>query len=384
MKQVVVGLQSGDEGKGKIVDFIAKHSSLVVRFSGGANAGHTIVTKDGTFKLHLIPSGIIYPNTKVVLGTGMVIDTEELIKELDILTNQGIDWKGRVFISDRAHYVLPVYKDEDIKKDRERKNPIGTTGRGIGIAYEHKAARNGYRFCEKLSYLDGIEIINLPYFMEWYADEDILFEGAQGALIDLDTGTYPYVSSGSAISAGASSGGGIGVTDINRVFGVFKAYQSKVGNGPFPTKFTDEEMANNIREIGREYGVTTGRPRDVGYLDLVALKYACLVNGVDSLAITHLDVLDTWDEIKVCTEYEIDGVKTKMFPSSIKDLEKVVPIYKTLDGWNNITSNAKKITDLPLNAALFVDYISNYVNIPTNIISVGCEREQTIVAGIKV
>lgn len=383
MKQVVVGAQWGDEGKGKIVDYLAKDADLVVRFSGGANAGHTIVTKKDTFKLHLIPSGIIYPHTFVVLGTGMVIDYTAFKEELEILTNQGINWRGRVFISDRAHFVMPVYKEEDIRRDRERDIPIGTTGRGIGIAYEKKAARIGHRFCDDLvDPAPGVEIINLPYFMEDYKNKNVLYEGAQGALLDLDTGTYPFVSSGSAISAGASSGGGIGVTDIDRTLGVFKAYQSKVGNGPFPTKFTDDEFAQYVRDTGREYGVTTGRPRDIGYLDLVALKYSCLVNGIDELVMTHLDVLDTFDEIKVCVEYAINGKITREFPSSIEDLEVALPIYRTFEGWNQPTSDIKDILKLPLNAILYLSFIEEYTETKIKIVSVGYNREDTIVNGI--
>jgi len=380
MKQVIVGLQSGDEGKGKIVDYLAKDADLVVRFSGGANAGHTIVTDDKTYKLHLIPSGIIYPHTDVVLGTGMVIDVDDLQTELDILTEQGIDWKGRIFISDRAHMIYNHYKTLDIERDSKRNNPIGTTGRGIGIAYEYKAGRIGKRVSESviIQLIDGITIVNLPYFMEQYKDKSILFEGAQGALLDLDVGTYPFVSSGSAISAGASSGGGIGVTDIDRTFGVFKAYQSKVGNGPFPTKFTDEELAQYIRDTGREYGVTTGRPRDVGYLDLVALKYSVLVNGIDSLVLTHLDVLDTMDTIKVCDGYEIDGKRVSEFPSNIEDLEKVKPLYSKLKGWNTITTDITHRTGLPNNALKYIEFIEQYVGVDIDIISVGYNREETM------
>jgi len=378
MKQVVVGAQWGDEGKGKIVDYLSADADLVVRFSGGANAGHTIVTEKDTFKLHLIPSGIVYPHTKVVLGTGMVIDFDALKIELDILTEQGIDWRGRIFISDRAHVVLPSYKEEDVKRDKERENPIGTTGRGIGIAYEHKAARIGLRVCNmKKEYLSDIQIVNLPYFMQDYKNKNVVFEGAQGTLLDIDAGTYPYVSSGSAIGAGAASGGGVGITDIDRVIGVFKAYQSRVGNGPFPTKFNDDEFAQYIRDTGREYGVTTGRPRDVGYLDLVALKYSCLINGLDSLVLTHLDVYDNMDEIKVCTGYEYIE-KQKEFPSSIEILEKVRPIYQVFKGWKQDISGVKKIEDLPLEARQYIDFIEEYTSVEVGIISVGCKREQTI------
>ncbi len=379
MKQVVIGTQWGDEGKGKIVDFLAKDADLVVRFSGGANAGHTIVTEKDTFKLHLIPSGIVYPHTKVVLGTGMVIDTKAFHDELDILTQQGIDWEGRIFISDRAHHVLPEYRDEDVKRDKERENPIGTTGRGIGIAYEKKVARDGIRICdtEYNGYAferKGVKVINLPYFMQDYKNKNVVFEGAQGALLDIDVGTYPYVSSGSAIGAGAASGGGVGITDIDRVIGVFKAYQSRVGNGPFPTKFNDDEFAQYIRDTGREYGVTTGRPRDVGYLDLVALKYSCLVNGLNSLVLTHLDVYDNMDEIKVCVSY--DG--NKEFPSAIQEFINCRPIYKVFQGWKKDISGIKKIEDLPLEARQYIDFIEEYTGVEVGIISVGYKREQTI------
>ncbi|MFW5814757.1 MAG: adenylosuccinate synthetase, partial [Spirochaetota bacterium] len=329
MNVVVIGAQWGDEGKGKIVDFLAERAGVVVRYSGGANAGHTIVTADDTYKLHLVPSGILYAGATVVLGTGMVIDLEALFEELDTLTRQGVDWHGRVLVSDRAHLVLPSYREIDRQQDRDRAHPLGTTGRGIGVAYAMKAARDGIRVgdIDEEQALGGLEpesraylerqagrlrpmVVDLVEFMTHTGPDDrIVFEGAQGALLDLDQGTYPYVSSGYSAAAGASLGGGIGPRAVDRVLGVFKAYSTRVGNGPFPSEFRggDESgLEELVRETGREYGVTTGRPRRCGYLDLVALKYIAHANGLDGLALTHLDVYDSLDEVKVCVAYESD------------------------------------------------------------------------------
>ncbi|MFW5685573.1 MAG: adenylosuccinate synthase, partial [Spirochaetota bacterium] len=356
MNVVVIGAQWGDEGKGKVVDYLAEQARFVVRYSGGANAGHTIVKDDETFKLHLVPSGILYENTVVVLGTGMVIDPGALFEELDTLTAQGVDWEGRVLISDRAHLVLPSYREMDRKQDAERSQPLGTTGRGIGVAYSMKASRDGVRVSDAdepavLEHLDPESraylekhidrlrpmVVDLVEFMTRTKPSDhVLFEGAQGALLDLDLGTYPYVSSGYSAAAGASLGGGIGPRRIDRIIGVFKAYSTRVGNGPFPSEFrgTDESgLETLVREVGREYGVTTGRPRRCGYLDLVALKYIVHANGIDGLALTHLDVYDTLDEIKVCIAYETDGGPLESFPSSAYLLERCRPVTKSLRGW---------------------------------------------------
>src|SRR6056297_1352440 len=356
MKVVVVGAQWGDEGKGKIVDFLAEQSDLVVRFSGGANAGHTVVLGDTTYKLHLVPSGVVYSDKKVVLGSGMVIDPESLFNELATLEEQGINWQGRVFISDRAHVVLPEYKETDKQMDSKRRNPIGTTGRGIGVAYAQKANRYGIRigdlndneFLTSLRpnereflnpFIDRLRTMstNLAEFMQNYSNEKVLYEGAQGILLDIDVGSYPYVSSGCSAAAGASLGGAIGPRNIDHVLGVFKAYSTRVGNGPFPSEFDSErngELENYIRETGREYGVTTGRPRRVGYLDLVALRYACATSSIDSLALTHLDVYDELDEIRVCVGYETDGDTLDYFPASIPLLEAARPITRRFPGWN--------------------------------------------------
>jgi len=398
---VVVGAQWGDEGKGKIVDYLCEEAGLVVRFSGGANAGHTVVFKGETYKLHLVPSGVISPGTTVVLGSGMVIDPESLFEELDTLTRQGIDWKGRVFISDRAHLVIPEHKKRDKEMDATRRNPIGTTGRGIGVAYSQKANRDGIRiadindevFIETLrdherSFLSPFigrlreMSINLRAFMNERGEENVLYEGAQGVLLDLDIGTYPYVSSGCSAASGAAVGGAIGPKDIDKVFGVFKAYTTRVGNGPFPSEFTEERDGNlgeTIREIGHEYGVTTGRPRRTGYLDLVALAYACRTNSIDSLVLTHLDVYDDFDELSACVAYSIDGEKTEEFPSSPRRLERAEPVLKSFPGWKQSLSDAKNYDDIPEKAKSYIRFIEEYTGARVGIISVGPDREQTFI-----
>jgi len=400
MHSVVIGAQWGDEGKGKIVDYLSEEADLVVRFSGGANAGHTIVTGEITYKLHLIPSGIVYPNTKVVLGTGMVIDPESLFNELETITNQGISWEGRVFISDRAHLVMPSYKKMDVELEKGRRSPIGTTGRGIGVTYSQKAQREGIRICDLgdsnfLSTLSEIELqflnpyidrikkmmIDLASFMDEYKDKKVLFEGAQGILLDLDIGTYPFVSSGYAAAAGAALGGGIGPGSLDKVFGVFKAYSTRVGNGPFPSEFLrerDGELEDYIRDLGREYGVTTGRPRRCGYLDLVALKYACRTNSIDQLVLTHIDVYDEIKDIQICVAYEVDGQEIVNFPSSRDILERAKPILKNFKGWVENISNVKEYGNLPKNAQDYIKFIEDYTNTPVGIVSVGYQRKQTM------
>ncbi len=400
MNLVVVGAQWGDEGKGKIVDYLAEESDLIVRFSGGANAGHTIVAGDVTYKLHLVPSGIIYDDKKVVLGTGMVIDPEALFTELATIEKQGINWENRIYISDRAHLVLPRYREEDIELDKNRSNPIGTTGRGIGVTYAHKAHRDGIRigdlYNEKLyaglsgddrEYLDQYKdrmkdmVLDLCTFMAENKGKRTLFEGAQGVLLDLDVGTYPYVSSGYSQAAGAAMGGGIGPRNIDCVLGVFKAYSTRVGNGPFPSEFQDNrdgQLENYIRETGREYGVTTGRPRRCGYLDLPALKYACRVNSLDSLVLTHLDVYDEISELKACIAYECDGELVENFPSDISVLENSVPVTKSFKGWNKSLKDIRNYEDLPAEAKEYIKFIEDYTETPVDIVSIGYRREETI------
>ena len=400
MHFVVIGAQWGDEGKGKIVDYLSEKADLVVRFSGGANAGHTIVTDDKTYKLHLVPSGIVYPDTLVVLGTGMVIDPESLFNELETISQQGLSWENRVFISDRAHIVMPSYKQMDIDLEKERRSPIGTTGRGIGVAYSQKAQREGIRICDLaddkyLSTLNSAEMdflnpfieklknmmVDMASFMDEYKDKKVLFEGAQGILLDLDIGTYPFVSSGYAAAAGAALGGGIGPRAIDKVFGVFKAYSTRVGNGPFPSEFLkdrDGDLEDYIRNLGREYGVTTGRPRRCGYLDLVALRYACRTNSIDHLVLTHIDVYDEIKEIKVCVAYEVDGKEIVNFPSSRDILARAKPVLQSFKGWNENISKIKNYDNLPRNTRDYIKFIENFTDTSIGIVSVGYERDQTI------
>lgn len=399
MNIVVVGAQWGDEGKGKIVDYLAEKAKNVVRFSGGANAGHTIVTGEKKYALHLIPSGILYPHKQVLLGSAMVIDPVGMFAELDSLAAQGIEWKGRVFVSDRAHLVMPAYKEQDKAMELQRRKPIGTTGRGIGVAYAQKANRDGLRVCdiydpqfyslltgEEKSFVDSFKerlapmVVNAAYFMEKKKDEDTLFEGAQGVLLDLDGGTYPFVSSGFSCSAGAAIGGCVGPRKLDKVMGVFKAYQTRVGNGPFPSEFKKErdgELEDLVRELGHEYGVTTGRPRRCGYLDLVALRYTSMINSMDSLILTHLDVYDNLDEIQACVAYEIDGKRSEEFPSSLTDLEKAVPITQCFKGWKKSISNCTSFESLPQEAKDYLAFIEKFTKTPISIISVGPNREQT-------
>lgn len=401
MNLVVIGAQWGDEGKGKIVDFLSENAEMIVRFSGGANAGHTIVHGETTYKLHLVPSGIIYPDRIVVLGMGMVVDPEALFKELSILTEQGISWKDRVFIADRAHLVLPRYRRMDVEMEKNRRSPIGTTGRGIGVAYALKASRDGIRVAdiyddtvystlldEDKIFLDTYReklkpmVVDMSNFMYEHRSAATLFEGAQGTLLDLDLGTYPFVSSGISAAAGATIGAGIGLRSIDRVLGVFKAYSTRVGNGPFPSEFRkdiDGNLEETIREIGREYGVTTGRPRRCGYLDLVALKYACRVNSIDGLVLTHIDVYDGMDEIKVCIAYEVDGKKITDFPASIGTISRAKPITRTFKGWKTDLGLLSDIAAFPPEAQEYIRFIEEFTETPIDIVSVGYQRKQTIV-----
>lgn len=402
MNVVVIGAQWGDEGKGKIVDFLAEQAKTVVRYSGGANAGHTIVLGEKTFKLHLVPSGVLYPRTTAVLGTGMVIDPAALFEELDQLSAQGIEWDGRVLVSDRAHVVLPSYREMDRQQDSERIRPLGTTGRGIGVAYAQKASRDGIRVgdMEEPEVLDLLDdssrafvaeyaprlrpmVIDLvEYMAHANVDDHVLFEGAQGALLDLDQGTYPYVSSGYSAAAGASLGGGIGPRAVDRILGVFKAYSTRVGNGPFPSEFRGESEAaleKTVREIGREYGVTTGRARRCGYLDLVALRYIVQANSIDALVLTHLDVYDGLDEVKACVAYETEEQTLDTFPSSAYALERCRPVTRSFPGWSESLGTVRDYDHLPQNARAYIDFIEQYVGVPVQIVSIGYERAQTIV-----
>ncbi|MDE6244170.1 MAG: adenylosuccinate synthase [Treponemataceae bacterium] len=399
MNIVVMGAQWGDEGKGKIVDYLAEDAKYVCRFAGGANAGHTIVAGGKKYALHQVPSGILYSDKTVFLGSGMVIDPEALFAELKMLSENGIDWKGRVFISDRAHLTLPGYREMDKKRDSERKRPIGTTGRGIGTTYSQKSERDGIRLAdldwdEKMNDLDPKDRDFLAPYMDYLLamridiaskmweirKENVLFEGAQGAMLDIDSGTYPYVSSGASCSAGASTGAGIGPRAIDKIYGVFKAYETRVGNGPMPTEFNAEsesELCDYVRNTGNEFGVTTGRARRCGYLDLVALRYACRVNSIDSLVLTHLDVYDEMEEIEACIGYDIDGETVTDFPTSIPRLNRAKPILQKFTGWKKSIKGLKDYESLPTEAKSYIDFIENFTGTKVGIVSVGPDRNQT-------
>lgn len=399
MNLVIIGAQWGDEGKGKIVDYLADKAENVIRFSGGANAGHTIVADGQTYKLHLVPSGMVYPGKQCLLGSAMVIDPEALFNELDEIQAQGVEWEGRLFISDRAHLVLPAYKEIDKAQDLKRRFPIGTTGRGIGIAYGQKANRDGLRVCdlydekfysrltpEEKAFLDPYKekmapmVVNAAYWMEERKNSMNLFEGAQGALLDLDSGTYPFVSSGFSCSAGAAIGSGTGPKNLDKILGIFKAYQTRVGNGPFPTEFKQERDGNLehlVRELGHEYGVTTGRARRCGYLDLVALRYACITNSITGLVLTHIDVYDDMDTIQACVGYKINGKETVEFPSRISDLEQAEPLLKTFKGWKKPLGGVRSKNDLPKECLEYLEFIEQFTGTPVSIISVGPDRDQT-------
>ena len=401
MKVVVIGAQWGDEGKGKIVDYLAEDAKYVVRYAGGPNAGHTIVVDGKQFALHQVPSGILYPEKTVFLGAGMVIDPEALFNELKMLKDNGINWEGRVFISDRAHIILPKYRQMDKDRDAARKRPIGTTGRGIGITYAEKAERDGLRLAdldwkEKMAEFDGEDLeylnkyrdqllkmrVDLTVKMWEFRKDNILFEGAQGAMLDIDSGTYPYVSSGASCAAGAATGCGIGPKALDKILGVFKAYETRVGNGPMPTEFNDTsegELCKYVRDTGREYGVTTGRARRCGYLDLVALRYAVRVNSIDSLVLTHLDIYDTMEQIEACVAYDINGKIVTDFPANVDDMNNAKPQLEKFSGWKTSLKECRSYSKLPKNARSYVEFIEDYVGVPVSIISVGYERNETFI-----
>jgi adenylosuccinate synthase len=338
----VIGLQWGDEAKGKLVDLLTSRFDVVVRYQGGANAGHTVVVGDKTYKLHHIPSGILNANVMNVVTPGVVINPPTILQELDSLASQGVRVAENLMLSDRAHVVFPWH----IAEDRLR-FVTDTT------AY----------------LLDEVE-----------AGKKMLFEGAQGSLLDIDHGTFPYVTSSNASGVGVSAGSGVPGKWITKIIGVCKAYTTRVGGGPFPTE-QNNEMGNKIRELGREYGTTTGRPRRCGWFDAVAVRYTSRLSGVDAISLMMMDVLSLLPEIKICTEYEIDGQRTKQFPSHVDDLRKVVPIYETIPGWQTDVTKVRKIADLPLGARQYIDRIAELVGKPVEVVSVGPDRAQTMFAG---
>ena len=414
---VVVGAQWGDEGKGKLVDVLAERADWVVRYQGGANAGHTVHIGDKSFVLHQIPSGILHPGVRCAIGNGVVLDVETLFAEIDELVSDGIDVEGRLYVSDRAHLVLPYHKLVDGQSSASKE--IGTTGRGIGPAYEDKYGRRGIRVLDlrdperlkklvergvahaniqlatsgakraDVDYTLGVldrftkrllplaEDVGLKIHRAISGGAAVLLEGAQGSLLDIDHGTYPYVTSSSTTSGGAATGVGIAPKELDSVIGVVKAYTTRVGNGPLPTEF-DEPLASEIRRLGNEFGATTGRPRRCGWFDGVVVRYAARVNGLTDLAVTKLDVLDTLERIGLCTGYESDGEIYEEFPGDLRVLDRAVPRYEWYDGWKTSTAAARALTDLPKEARRYLDRIEELVETPITYVSVGTRRDQII------
>lgn len=432
---VVVGLQWGDEGKGKYVDLLARDHDAVVRYNGGANAGHSVVVGGERFSLHLIPSGVLYPGKAAVIGNGVVVDPEKLLEEIDGLNKRGVDTSGLV-VSDRAHVVMPYHKAEDaareelLKSQRELAgdeggvSEIGTTRRGIGPAYADKVQRatairvrdllDAQRLGERLElacWAKGAALAPLateprpPSFdaaslretaLGWgrrlapmirdttyllngmiASGKRVLFEGANGTLLDVDHGTYPFVTGSSTAAGGVAPGTGVPPSAVSSVIGVMKAYTTRVGAGPMPTELFDD-LGQRIRERGREYGTTTGRPRRVGWLDLVAVRYACMVNGVTSVALTMLDVLSGLDRIRVCTAYDVGGERTDRFTPDASDLASARPVYEDLAGFSEDISGARSMGELPEAARRYVAFIERAVGVPVSMVSVGPGREQTL------
>ena len=422
---VIIGAQWGDEGKGKVVDLLADRFDIVARYQGGHNAGHSVYVGERAFVLRLLPSGIIHEDSTCVLGNGMVIDPKAFFEEVDQMTAQGISiTPERLKVSSRAHLIMPYHRALDhTSEERLGNEKIGTTLRGIGPAYEDKAGRRGIRVADalvpevlKLRIERNLEEANRiivlygqpplradeilseisplverlrPFVTETShflaeakkQNKKILLEGAQATLLDVDHGTYPYVTSSNPTAGGASVGAGIPPHHITGVLGIVRTYATRVGEGPFPTEMLDAEetMANLIRQRGNEYGSVTKRPRRCGWFDSVATKYAAELNGFNSVALTKLDVLDALDEIKVCIGYEIDGERVETFPAVLQDLLKIKPIYETLPGWKSETLGTTKIEDLPTEAREYVEFLSNSIGVEIGLISTGPERDQTII-----
>ena len=413
---VVVGGQWGDEGKGKVVDLYSPFADLVVRYAGGANAGHTLVVEGEKLILHLIPSGILHESTQCIVGQGTVIDPAGLLDEITALNKRGVSTTGRLLVSERAHVVLPVHKDIDALREAASGGKIGTTKRGIGPCYEDKAARRGLRMGDLLvasrlaSKIEatlkawapvikalGGEAPEASRIVESYAklgdtlreyigdaaepiqtaiqaEKKLLLEGAQGTMLDIDNGTYPFVTSSNAVAGGACAGAGIGPTQITSAIGIVKAYTTRVGGGPFPTEL-DDETGQALRDAGAEYGSTTGRPRRCGWLDLVALRHAVEVNGLDELAITKLDVLTGLPELELCVAYELDGRRLTRPPYERVDEAK--PVYESLPGWTQDISGCRNRADLPKTAQAYLARIEREVGCKVGVISVGPDREHT-------
>jgi adenylosuccinate synthase len=419
---VAVGAQWGDEGKGKIVDWLAQHADLVARFQGGNNAGHTLVVDGETTVLHVVPSGILQAGKINLIGPGVVVDPEILLEEIDKLTQRGIlKDPSRLRVSGRAHVILPWHTAlATAREEAAKERAIGTTGRGIGPAYEDKVSRRGVRvadllrpdtLAEQLHYIAELKNFELTQYYKWqpidveslyeravewgrrlepYVDhtgrlldralrdnKSVLFEGAQGTFLDIDHGTYPFVTSSNCVAGAVCTGSGVGPTRINRVLGITKAYTTRVGGGPFPT----EEMGDvgeAIRKAGAEFGATTGRPRRCGWLDAVMLREAVCVNGITDLAVNKLDILSGFGEIPVATAYRIDGKLTQDFPMTLDELEKAEPVFESKPGWTEDITGAQSMEDLPDNARRYIESIERMVDVPTAFVSVGPGRDQTI------
>lgn len=420
MNTILVGLQWGDEGKGKVIDILSREAQFVVRYQGGNNAGHTVVVNGDCFIFHLLPSGVLHRDKVCVIGNGVVVDPQVLLEEIELLKKKGIDIKPRLKISSQAHVIFPYHKILDGLREQKRTNKIGTTGRGIGPCYADKFARCGIRMSDLLNrkllrekLLDNLseknEIFKKVYHHSGFAFDDlfetylsygrklkdmvqdttlllneatqkkaaILFEGAQGTFLDIDFGTYPFVTSSNTISAGACAGTGVPPTKINRVVGVVKAYTTRVGEGPFVTEFP-RVLDEQIRCKGREFGATTGRPRRCGWFDAVMARRAVLVNGVDSIAVMKLDVLDQLKKIKVCIAYQYKGKKFDVFPDDLDVMRGARPVYREFSGWQKDVSSVSSYKDLPAAAKAYVKVLEDLCQAPVHIVSVGSGREATL------
>jgi adenylosuccinate synthase len=416
---VIIGAQWGDEGKGKIVDFLTEKCDYVVRFQGGCNAGHTVVVGDEKYILHLIPSGILHKNKKCIIGNGVVLDPGGLLKEIETLKNKGIEIDNNLYIAKHCHLIMPYHIA--IEEQSEKKKKIGTTKKGIGPCYTDKIARNGVRMIDLLypeilknKIQANLEVINFllknlynaeslnaedifnqymnygDKLKKYIADTDILineaidsgknvlFEGAQGSLLDIDHGTYPYVTSSNTVAGGACTGAGVSPIKINSIIGVVKAYTTRVGGGPFPTEIKDE-LVEYIRQKGGEYGATTGRPRRCGWLDLVGLRHSVRVNGFTGLVITKLDILDGIDKLKICVGYKYGSRILEEFPKELEILENCTPVYEELPGWKESTRGIKNYENLPDNAKKYLQLIEDSLKIKIQIISTGQKRDEIIV-----
>lgn len=416
---VVVGTQWGDEGKGKITDFLSENAEVIARYQGGDNAGHTIVIDGTKYKLHLIPSGIFYPEKISVIGNGVVVNPKSLVKELAYLHDAGIKTEN-LRISDRAHVILPYHiKLDQLQEDAKGDNKIGTTIKGIGPAYMDKAARVGIRiadlldkdiFAERLKInleqknreftkMYEVDPIAFEEIFEAYYDygqqikkyvtdtsvilndaldagKRVLFEGAQGVMLDIDQGTYPYVTSSNPVAGGVTIGSGVGPSKITKVVGVCKAYTSRVGDGPFPTELNDE-IGHQIREVGHEYGTTTGRPRRVGWFDSVVMRHSRRVSGLTNLSLNSIDVLTGLEEVKICVAYDLDGERIDYYPASLETLQRCKPIYETLPGWSEDITGVRHLDELPETAKNYVRRVSELVGVKISTFSVGPDRDQT-------